>query len=77
MINLLTNKGNYFSMINSIIKNDDSKQIGILQIAHLILIEVIKIFNKNNMSTIDIGYDLVKPISYISKKSVSFHFNLG
>ena len=57
----------YPTLINKVVSCDDVDKKPLTQIGLLILIEIVKYCNKQNINVFDLGYDIQQALSYINK----------
>ena len=57
----------YPTLINKVVNCDDVDKKPLTQIGLLILIEIVKYCNKQNINVFDLGYDIQQALSYINK----------
>ena len=57
----------YPNLINKVVNCDDVERKPLTQIGLLILIEIVKYCNKQNININDLGYDIQQALSYINK----------
>ena len=57
----------YIGLVNNIFQHEESDQKTITQLAYLLLIEIVRVFNSAKVNAAEVGYDLVKPTQYINR----------
>lgn len=57
----------YIGLLNNIFQHEETDQKTITQLAYLLLIEVVRVFNSSKINVLDVGYDVMKPTQYLNR----------